>query len=217
MDDIIHKRKKIGMKYSVVLAAAVLSSACISPQEMTKKMDDTSLRPKIINICTAEGDESELEMKRLNYFENSWHINGSCEMGLDKVSTAMAVFYYMWKEEFGDPEGKVLNSLNAITIKWGEKEKVMPFAYSVNGDKLENIPTTGLAMAKNYIWVKRNRRSFIYNTSFVHELVHTSLWAAVGSPDADHESTIYKGENYWTPQHTEFIIEVNRMLWSLNI
>ena len=206
------------MKYNVIMiATAMLSSACISPQQMTKKMDGAFLKPKVINICTAEGDESELEMKRLNHFEDSWHINGTCEMGLNKVSSAMTVFYYMWEEEFGDPEKKVLNSLNEITIKWGEKDKVLPLAYSINGDRLKNTPASGVAMAKNYIWVKRNRRSFIYNTALVHELVHTSLWATVGSPDADHESTVYKGENYWTPRHTAFIIEVNRALWSLGI
>jgi len=198
-----------------VLVAAVLSSACIAPQEIASRINHAN-KSREITICTTE-DINEVEMQRLNYFKDSWHIVSPCEVGLNRVSTAMTVFYYMWEEEFGDPDKKVLNSLNRLTIKWGEDDKVMPTIYSISGVRKKNAKVRGLAITKSDIWVKRSKYSLIYNTAFIHELVHISLWATVDTPDADHESTVYKGENYWTTRHTAFIIEVNRMLWALNI
>ena len=65
--------------------------------------------------------------------------------------------------------------------------------------------------------MKQNKQGEIHKTSLVHELVHTSLWVSVGSPDPDHEAVTYKNENYWTPKHTAFIKKVNKILSSLDI
>ena len=203
------------MKYNIMLTTiAMLSSACVIPAS-------TNVHPVFkplekASICIVAG-ATNAEIKKLDYFKNSWQIVSPCEVDLNATSTAMTVFYYMWEKEFGDPDKKVFNSLNKMTVKWGEEYKMVKSGYSTSGERKENLKAAGLTLSKSYIWVKRDPRSYVYRTSLVHELVHTSLWAAVGSPDADHESATYKGESHWTARHTAFIKSVNSMLWSLGI
>ena len=107
--------------------------------------------------------------------------------------------------------------MNQLLIKWGEKNKTVSAGYSINGERKEDLKASGITLTESYIWVKRNKQGDIHKTSLVHELVHVSLWASVGTPDTDHEATTYKNENFWTLKHTEFIKKVNKILSSLDI
>ena len=158
-----------------------------------------------------------VEMQPLIHLQDSWQIVSLCDVDVTQESTAFSIFYYAWVKEFGDPDKKVLNNLNKMMVEWGEENKVVHSGYSISGVKKMNVKIAGMTVTKGYIWVKRNHWGHVYKTSLVHELVHASLWAATGSPDADHEATVYRNENYWTRKHTIFIIKVNKILSSLNI
>jgi hypothetical protein len=158
-----------------------------------------------------------VRMQPLLHLQDSWQIVSLCDADVTEVSTAFSIFYYAWVKEFGDPDKKVLNNLNKMMVEWGEDTKVVYAGYSISGVKKMNVRIVGMTVTKGYIWVKRNPWGDVYKTSLVHELVHASLWASTGSPDADHEATVYKNENYWTRKHTKFIKKVNKILSSLNI
>jgi hypothetical protein len=158
-----------------------------------------------------------VEMQPLLHLQDSWQIVSLCGDDVVDVSTAFSIFYYAWVKDFGDPDKKVLNNLNKMMVEWGEENKVVHAGYSISGVKKTNVKIAGMTVTKGYIWVKRNHWGHVHRTSLVHELVHASLWAATGSPDADHEATVYKNENYWTKRHTRFIKKVNKILSSLNI
>jgi hypothetical protein len=158
-----------------------------------------------------------VEMQSLLHLQDSWQIVSLCDVDVTEVSTAFSIFYYAWVKEFGDPDKKVLNNLNKMMVEWGEENKVVNAGYSISGVKKTNVKIAGMTVTKGYIWVKRNHWGHVYRTSLIHELVHASLWAATGSPDADHEATVYRNENYWTRKHTKFIKKVNKILSSLNI
>ena len=158
-----------------------------------------------------------VEMQPLIHLQDSWQIVSLCDVDATEVSTAFSIFYYSWVKEFGDPDKKVLNNLNKMMVEWGEEEKVVHSGFSISGVRKTNVKIVGMTVTQGYIWVKRDPWGDIHKTSLVHELVHASLWAATGSPDADHEATVYKNENYWTRKHTIFIIKVNKILSSLNI
>ena len=167
-------------------------------------------------VCLVMNDD-ERQMVQLTHFTESYQIVSFCEMDSNEVATAMMLFYHYWVQEFGDPEKKVLENLNKMIIEWGEDEKVVSKAYTVDGKLVVNAPVIGITHTKNFIWVYRDKQFKIANTSLVHELVHATLWAVHGAPDTDHESTIYKNENYWTRKHTLFIKKVNDVLSSLNM
>jgi len=158
-----------------------------------------------------------VEMQPLLHLEDSWQIVSLCGVDVTEVSTAFSIFYYAWVKEFGDPDQKVLNNLNKTMVEWGEEEKVVHSGYSISGVKKTNVRIVGMTVTKGYIWVKRNKWGNIHKSSLIHELVHSSLWASTGSPDADHEATVYKNENLWTRKHTIFIKKVNNILSSLDI
>lgn len=167
-------------------------------------------------VCLVMND-NERELKKIDQFDDAYQVVSFCEMDSLEVSTAMSLFYHFWVKEFGDSKGLVLENLNRMTVEWGEEEKVVAKAYTVTGEPIYDEEVIGLTLTKNYIWVYRDKTNNIANTSFIHELVHATLWAVHGSPDADHESTVYKNEDYWTRKHTIFIVKVNKILSSLNI
>ena len=128
-----------------------------------------------------------------------------------EVSIAMQVFYTAWYDQFGDTADAVLNNLNNFIIDW--RSALVPFerGYRVDGTFVENGMASGLTLAKDHIVVKREFGQKIYETSFVHELVHASIRATnpKNHGDPDHEGPKYEG---WTKDHTEFIKYVNEIL-----
>ena len=213
------------MKYLTLLFLIVSTSACASVNKDVQAnlkpivdIDYVLIQPKEKTTCVSiDLDKKANKMRKLDNFKNSWQVVSLCEVDKNETSTALAIFYYMWEKEFGDPGNVVSNNLNEILIKWGEKYKAVPVAYSTNGIRKEGVKAKGMTLTKNYIWIKRNQQGDLHKTSLIHELVHASLWASTGSADADHEATTYKNENFWTPKHTAFIEKVNKILSSLDI
>jgi hypothetical protein len=128
-----------------------------------------------------------------------------------EVSIAMQVFYTTWYDQFGDSADVVLNNLNNFIVDW--RSNLVPFerGYKVDGTFVEKGLASGLTLAKDHIIVKREFGQKIYETSFVHELVHASIRASnpQNHGDPDHEGPKYEG---WTKDHTEFIKYVNEIL-----
>jgi len=210
---------------SLVLAVITIVAGLIyvhsNTPELLKPIIDIERTPVSFNteertICITTTPDV-VEMQPLLHLQDSWQIVSLCGVDVTEVSTAISIFYHMWDKEFGDPDKKVLNNLNKTVVEWGEEQKVVHSGFSISGVRKENIKIIGMAITKGYIWVKRNKWGDIHKTALIHELVHTSLWATTGSPDADHEATVYRNENLWTRKHTIFIEKVNDILSSLNI
>tara|TARA_R100000234_G_C4988221_1_gene174295 strand:+ start:789 stop:1397 length:609 start_codon:yes stop_codon:yes gene_type:complete len=130
-----------------------------------------------------------------------------------KTALAMMVFYQQWVDHFGDDHGLVKEMLEDTVIEWDLKKKKFKKAYSLYGEKKENINIIGLAKPGNYIWVWAAYGK-ISETSLMHELVHQALRATTGSGDPDHEGDIYSG---WTWEHTSMINKAKKTLRAFNI
>jgi len=222
--------KKVVRLLEYIAISFVLATTTIAVSFLYAYFDTPELLKPIINIERTLASFTTEErticitttpdivgMQQLLHLKDSWQIVSLCDVDVNEVSTAISIFYYMWDKEFGDPDKKVLNNLNKTVIEWGEEEKVVHSGFSISGVRKENLKIIGMAVTKGYVWVKRNKWGDIHKTALIHELVHTSLWAATGSPDADHEATVYRNENLWTRKHTIFIEKVNDILSSLDI
>jgi hypothetical protein len=133
-----------------------------------------------------------------------------------QIAVTIAFFYIEWKQVFGDPDLKVLMALNNLTILWDKMPREERDVYSTGGKFYPSALVAGLTLNPKFIWVwVPNGIQSISGTSFVHELVHISLWAQSGiGGDADHEGDNVK---LWTHNHTLFIEEVNATLKENNI
>lgn len=166
--------------------------------------DDSKFHPR----CDSE--KPFPQMLRLPYLQNSWQIVYSCEQNSsDNVSKALMAFYVRWVKEFGDPDGKILESFDSMLVEWGPKKRTINLIYSIKGVLLKNADVVGLATGPKNMWCYFPKDSKISRSSFTHELVHLALWAQGGTPDPDHEGDSYPG---WTPAHTTFIHEFNAVL-----
>ena len=159
-------------------------------------------------------------MIRIPKFVNAWHIVHSCKKyRSENVSKAMSIFYTRWKAEFGDPNEEVWKELNSLLTEWSPEKKTILSAYTLDGEKLDNPRIVGLCLTKGRIWVYASKEPMhrtIGNTSFIHELVHVSLWSSSPyyKPDVDHEGTKYAG---WTKNHSSFVIKTNLKLMDAGI
>ena len=84
----------------------------------------------------------------------------------------------------------------------------------MEGDRFSDRKIAGLTRTPSWIWVHTEYGERICQTSFVHELVHVSLWAVHGTGDPDHLGNKYQG---WTIDHTAFIQEMNETLCVLGL
>tara|TARA_Y100001973_G_scaffold106477_1_gene184639 strand:+ start:3746 stop:4351 length:606 start_codon:yes stop_codon:yes gene_type:complete len=156
------------------------------------------------------------QMVKIRSLKGAWQIQRGCGFpAAEHVGFAIDVFYKKWKREFGDPNDKVLKTLNGLMIEWGRKKKpIIGGAFDMNGDPIKGT-ARGLTLMPGYIWVWENQYKRIAATALVHELVHTALWAQNGyHGDPDHEGSEFEG---WTPAHTKFIREINILLAGLDI
>lgn len=166
-----------------------------------------SLSNKVEDSCV-----SKRELTRIPGWKFTFQKQEECNFpDPTEVSIAMQVFYTTWYDQFGDTADAVLNNLNNFIIDW--RSALVPFerGYRVDGTFVENGMASGLTLAKDHIVVKREFGQKIYETSFVHELVHASIRATnpKNHGDPDHEGPKYEG---WTKDHTEFIKYVNEIL-----
>lgn len=151
------------------------------------------------------------EITRIPGFKGTYQTQADCDFpNKEKVSLALTVFYIRWYSAFGDPENLVLNNLNELYIEWSPVLMKFENGYDLDGNFISEGNASGLAFGKKHIQVYMQNGKQIYETSFVHELVHASIRAINHlHGDPDHEGTKYEG---WTTKHTQLIKDVNEDL-----
>lgn len=155
------------------------------------------------------------EMAQIPHYTNAWQIKKTDSWPpVHNVSLAIRMFYERWKEDFGDPNGRVHEALNKLMIEWVEPHEKNVLGYSIDG-KMIRGRAKGLALSPTYIKVRKTVYKRLASTSLIHELTHVALWNSgniLGDPD--HEGEAYRG---WTSKHTKMIKDLNRILADINI
>ena len=131
----------------------------------------------------------------------------------EKVAIAMQTFESSWHGHFGrNPE--MTKILRELVIVFNQDVKRVRVAFDTNGQAIDSPTLSGETIGKSMIWVQSESQR-ICDTSFVHELVHISLWAVgYDRGDPDHLGNSYPG---WTTKHELLIQEVNQTLCVLGI
>lgn len=133
----------------------------------------------------------------------------------ERIAVAMKMFELAWYEKFGKSESVAKNLKNILMIFGSEKNEVYA-AYDMSGKLVERAVLVGETISKDMIWVyASNETTRICDTSFIHELVHASIWAAGHDKgDPDHVGSAYHG---WTADHDALIQDVNSVLCVVGI
>lgn len=155
------------------------------------------------------------EMTRIPGFQFTYQKQDNCKLyPKEKVAIALNLFYLYWYAEFGDRADAVLKNLNNLIIEYRVEKMSFKNGYRMNGEFVAEGTAIGLAHGKGLIQVYAPEGMKMYETSFVHELVHVSINASSGRNDGDpdHEGDKYPG---WTKRHTQLIMEVNEALQSI--
>ena len=156
------------------------------------------------------------EMHQILGWGQAYQISPDCRSpSTRQTDIALHTFYSSWIQTFGDLENKVEQNLRQMIIVYSREDMSMT-AYTEDGVLVHNAEVVGVTSSKDYIWVSiRDSGNRICNTSFVHELVHASIWAIKGiDGDPDHLGAIYSG---WTSAHSELIHTVNKKLCMLGL
>jgi len=155
------------------------------------------------------------QMIQLPLFHRASQTVESCGLhDRERTAIAMSLFYRGYQEKFSDPMGVVADAFNHLMIEWSSKEKKISGGYGMNGKRFSDKNISGLTRTPRWIWVHTEYDERICQTSFIHELIHVSLWAVNGTGDPDHLGKKYKG---WTIDHTAFIQEMNETLCILGL
>ncbi len=132
----------------------------------------------------------------------------------EKLYQALAVFVEGYSEEFGVSIPKTWELLRDLKIEVGIIPKVVSAAFDINGKPVKDVPVSGLALSKDWIWVEINTKN-IWPTSLSHELIHAIIWRQqVAHGDPDHEGSQFSG---WSEKHTKFIKKINRVMFDLDL
>jgi len=133
----------------------------------------------------------------------------------ERVSIAIKAFEAAWLEKFG-PSPAVRRNLRSLMITFDPEPKKVFAAYDMSGHRYENVTLSGETFTASMFWVHAGiEATRICDTSFVHELIHVSIWAdGYDRGDPDHLGDIYPG---WEIGHTKLLDEVNRSLCVLGI
>lgn len=130
-----------------------------------------------------------------------------------KVAIAIQSFELAWQTSFGH-DRLVFENLRKLVITFSSDEKIQ-MGYTADGSLVQHGIIEGSTLTKEAIWVYSAPGAMrICETSFVHELVHASLWARNGHGDPDHTGTRFFG---WSYNHFALIDRVNRYLCVLGI
>ena len=175
------------------------------------------MEPIIISVSARScGDNNKIDMHDIPGWGNTWQITPDCRAPTTReTDIALNLFLETWKETFGDPGRIVENNLRDMIIVWA-REKQTSTGYTETGERFEDAEVIGLTSNPGYIWVSLNpSRNNICNSSFVHELVHASIWAIKKTDgDPDHLGPIYDG---WTPEHSAFIRALDHKICILGL
>ena len=164
--------------------------------------------------CAAANQQ---EMINLPHSRNAWQIKDSDNIpDRGRIFQSIIIFHRIWKDKFGDHEGRVEESLNNIMIEWSDEEKVLINAGRDNkGRLIKKGLAKGMTLSPTYIWLRTTPYKRVFATSLVHELVHVALWAqGCKAGDPDHEGNKYI---CWKKEHTKFIDYLNKTLAKLDI
>ncbi len=155
------------------------------------------------------------QMIMVPFFHRATQIVPDCKTyPKHKTALALMVFYHKWQEYFGDDDYAVKELLNKVMIKWGRHLRTIEArGFNLHGEPITKATIQGIVETDTIIWVWQAYGK-ISETSLVHELVHISLKASIGTTDPDHEGDVYHG---WTPAHTRMIEEAKDMLRAFNI
>lgn len=140
------------------------------------------------------------------------------------TSLALSVFYIHWYSSFGDLDDSVRLAINEMNIYWTENPIDLgnSIPYNLSGKRAKpGTRAWGLCRAEErsiFVYSRKPQmlrdKKRISKTSFIHELVHYSLYFSQGDADSDHEGDKYPGG---TEQHTYFISGVNNSLQTLDL
>ncbi|MAL13218.1 MAG: hypothetical protein CL554_07290 [Algoriphagus sp.] len=154
-------------------------------------------------------------MIMIPFFHRATQIVPDCQTyPKHKTALALMIFYHKWQEYFGDDDYKVKELLNKVMVKWGRHLRTIEArGFNLHGEPITKATIQGIVETDTIIWVWQAYGK-ISETSLMHELVHISLKASIGTTDPDHEGHVYEG---WTPAHTRMIEEAKDMLRAFNI
>ena len=155
------------------------------------------------------------QMIMIPFFHRATQIVPDCKTyPKHKTALALMVFYHKWQEYFGDDDYAVKELLNKVMVKWGRQLRTIEArGFNLHGEPITKATIQGIVETDTIIWVWQAYGK-ISETSLIHELVHISLKASIGTTDPDHEGHMYQG---WTPAHTRMIEEAKDMLRAFNI
>ena len=133
----------------------------------------------------------------------------------ERVSIAMNAFEKAWTSRFGSDE-KVLRNLRDMLITFGADPRVVGSAYDMDGRLIQSPSLVGQTLTPSIIWIYAGPDvERICDSSFIHELLHASIWAAgYKKGDPDHLGNEWAG---WTANHNLLMQEVNHYLCVLGI
>lgn len=155
---------------------------------------------------------NEPQMLKVPGTSSAYIIVDNCfEMDRERVAIATHLYIKKWKERFPNNlgNGRVEKAVNSLISKFSNESKTAN-AYTTDGIYGENLSLSGLTLSPGWIWIKVFEGERLCNTSFIHELVHVSLWAISGtSGDPDHLGARFPG---WTMEHNILIQDTNKIL-----
>ena len=133
----------------------------------------------------------------------------------EKLSQAINLFVLEYSESFDIDKDLVWAMLHRLHIEVSAIPRTVDLAYDTHGKLVKNPAVSGLALSPKHIWVEI-KTSQIWSTSLAHELVHVIIWTSNFGihGDPDHEGDQFSG---WTPKHTQFIREFNKILLDYEI
>ena len=202
------------MRYFVKLSALLLllTPMLLSSAPYKKPI---IMEPIVIQAMACIGDNKP-KMTKVYGWEQTYQITSDCRSPSSRsTDIALNTFLFSWKENFGDAQSIVEKNLNDMVIVWSRDPMSMT-AYTEKGKLVEDAEVIGVTSNKGYIWVSiRDTGGRICNSSFVHELIHASIWAIRGDHgDPDHLGDVYEG---WTDKHSRLIDTLDRKICMLGL
>jgi len=194
----------------LVGALTLLSIACVKSWQATPKPELSSLYEQCNNLSN-----EEVQMLFIpGYAESVILVEDCSRYRRERVSIALQTFEVAWEDKFGRLPSVRL-ALRTMLIGFSREPRKFTVAYDMDGKRFEDGHLVGETMAPNMIWVHAGNKPRICDTSFVHELIHASIWAqGFDRGDPDHLGEKYHG---WTHEHNILLQEVNQRLCVLGI
>jgi hypothetical protein len=167
------------------------------------------IAPVLISLSLFSCQSIPEDPKKPANFDEIRQLDCNTPLQETEVNLAKEFFYSEWLDTFGDPDLIVAYNLDRVCVEFESEKWLVKDGFSLDGAPFpeEGRMVIGQAMSRSHVRVfLKSPNTSISDTSFVHELVHVSLWALFSDPDADHVGNKHKG---WTKKHTDLIKRVN--------